>query len=149
MGFEKNGLALGILLLGISRLSQTGFPFSKGNVEPAYSFSKESRAYRTVLKRTGSHPLNALPRNPMKPVLTKRRVVYSSPDILDPDAHTDRDTIRDDVLECFNGARSNGLLKRRPFRDALSYAQKFAFFLIAEHGQRSGCSPNGEVASGS
>ena len=30
---------------------------------------KETRTYRTGLKRAGSHPLNALPRNPMERVL--------------------------------------------------------------------------------
>ena len=47
-GFETYGFALGILALRIFRPEQTGPPVSKGNVDPAWSFSEETRAYECL-----------------------------------------------------------------------------------------------------
>lgn len=56
--------------LQIFRLARTGLPFPKEK----QGFSGENLAHLNLLKLTGSHSLNALSRNLIKPVSFKCRV---------------------------------------------------------------------------
>ena len=70
-GFEKNGLALGKIALRIFRLGT-------GHHRRVSIIPIEKYGLGALLKSTGSHPLNSLSGNPIKPVLFKRAAVLIS-----------------------------------------------------------------------